>query len=1277
MTFFRAILRFLFSRTMLTGLLILGFGVGIWFLGPYLGIGASRPLETASARVVVLVFSLSLLLFWLLRWPVSIVGVTALCLLIWYGAPLLRVGDAQPFAPEWTRLLTVCLLGGCFAVYLLYRFWQALRANEDLLQKLLHPRFGKTDSAAREQIQELQSIMQRAMGHLRTLRTNVSGFARLIQGNRFIYELPWYMILGAPGAGKTTAILHSGLTFPFADQLGAAALNGVSGTRNCVWWFTNEAVLIDTAGRYATHETNLEVDAAEWKGFLGLLRKYRPRAPINGVILTVSTEDLLHRNAAERGQLAANLRERLLELQTELGIRFPVYVMITKMDRLKGFQTCFHNLNHEGRAQVWGFTLPYAETRSQSIADIRELYAGEMTLLIRRLEQGLTVRLREEYATERRRDLYCLPDELNGLTEPLLQLVERVFFESRYSEAHVQSSPRGIYFTSAVQGDSALPTDQTTLLQRFRQLIRTGQEWVDPVSRTRSTLHASTGDRSYFLHDMLQRVIFPEAFLVRPNRRWEWRFLLVRSLGHILLLVLCAGLAGAMLTSHANNTSLLQTMAEREQLVRDNLSRLRGDETQTGQSDLSEAQWKERAFVLHQVCSLTEDAGIDLAEPPFTFRAGLYSLDAVAQAAQETCKRLQERFLLPQATARLETRFRTALAAVAVEKEKHGENTTAQDMLLYDALRVYLLYYDETRFQPEALLDWFAEDMKRFPDGHFLIGHPLLPTYLEQTLRRAPVRPVPYNAELVTQARVRLQRSTREERLYSLAKSVVSGAEAFIPARHMDESGMRLLYLASGRSLSEGIPGLFTYDGYHETFEPKLTLFVPDAVRDDLWIMGDAEAGTSLGTLFPQQTAQKISRLYFREYAAIWKRFIEDIHVRSGTLAESSLETLRVLGSGNSPLDQLAKAVTRETTLSFRKKDLTVQVADMAVRKAKSRTNTTGLHVGSLDAVRLVDTAFTPLHKVVLGTDNPEAAHAPVVPDSPELSTIRGLFSEYAAYMQEVIRATNAQSLTPPRDVADRMLAKAAQVPPFFSTALTELAQGGMAQEGETRGRTLMQLAEAQVGAPCRRQLENRYPFNPEGRDADPDALTTLLDSGGAFDAFFQKHLATLVNTESSPWTYHLPVSGAPDLTTFEQAAALRDILFRGAGREWSLNMTISVVEMDSRIERLDMQFGETLLRYEHGPSKPVQVVWQGDSAVAELEIRPKSLGVRPLKERGPWAFLRLLHQGQIERTEQPDRFWLLFDLEGHQVTLEIRVPEENLLTTELLEDFVCLRANP
>ena len=62
---------------------------------------------------------------------------------------------------------------------------------------------------------------------LKSLRETAGG-----QGD-YLYNRPWYVIIGPPGAGKTTALVNSGLRFPVStDQF-----KGVGGTRNLDFLF--------------------------------------------------------------------------------------------------------------------------------------------------------------------------------------------------------------------------------------------------------------------------------------------------------------------------------------------------------------------------------------------------------------------------------------------------------------------------------------------------------------------------------------------------------------------------------------------------------------------------------------------------------------------------------------------------------------------------------------------------------------------------------------------------------------------------------------------------------------------------------------------------------------------------------------------------------------------------------------------------------------------------------------------------------------------------------
>ena len=170
-----------------------------------------------------------------------------------------------------------------------------------------------------------------------------------VKGNP-LYVLPWYMLLGETGTGKSTAIENSKLITNIAQP---PKIAGLSGTRNCEWWFFNEAVIIDTAGRYATHQDEAR-DKSEWHAFLRQLARYRKNEPLNGLVVTVSASTLLAGVSEELEAEGRKIRERTDELMKITGARFPVYLMVTKCDLIQGMTEFCGQLPDTMHSQAFG-----------------------------------------------------------------------------------------------------------------------------------------------------------------------------------------------------------------------------------------------------------------------------------------------------------------------------------------------------------------------------------------------------------------------------------------------------------------------------------------------------------------------------------------------------------------------------------------------------------------------------------------------------------------------------------------------------------------------------------------------------------------------------------------------------------------------------------------------------------------------------------------------------------------------------------------------------------
>ena len=370
----------------------------------------------------------------------------------------------------------------------------------------------------------------------------LAGWKAKLNG-RYLYELPWYLIIGAPGSGKTTALRHSGLKFPLADVAGEDAIRGVGGTRNCDWWFTDQAVLIDTAGRFTTQDSDRENDRSTWSGFLAMLKRTRPRQPLNGVLVTVSVSDLLTRTLAERRQYAATVRQRLQELHEGLGIRFPIYLLVTKADLLAGFTDYFATLDKDQRATPWGATFPVKANSAQNL----QRFGHEFDALVQRLEDGLVERLQLERDTQKRARIYGFAGQFAGLRGVLQEFLEVTFSSSPYE---ADALLRGVYFVSGTQEGTPIDRVLGSIARSYR------------LERAIIAPNQASG-RSYFLPRLLGEVVFAESGLANTDLKWERRRTGAVVAGYAAIAVLTVGAIAAWLVSYANNRRYVDEVAQR------------------------------------------------------------------------------------------------------------------------------------------------------------------------------------------------------------------------------------------------------------------------------------------------------------------------------------------------------------------------------------------------------------------------------------------------------------------------------------------------------------------------------------------------------------------------------------------------------------------------------------------------------------------------------------------------------------------------------------------
>jgi len=1263
----------------------------VWMVGPMVDLGGLRPLEDVVVRVALIGLLVAALAFWLVGWPLWIVSMAALCTLVWFGGPMAAIGEQRPLADAGVRIGVIAVIVLLAALYGAYRLLRLLRTDEALLRRILAPRSDEAQRDASSEVKAVRLVVSKAVGQLKRLRGGPQGWRRLLESKRYLYDLPWYMIIGTPGAGKTTAILNSGLDFPMAEQMGVASLPGAGGTVNCDWWFTNDAVLIDTAGRYSDQDEqgNAEaasVNAAEWQGFLGALRKHRTRAPINGVILAVSVAELLER-PGDNGMLASILRTRLADLRQALGIRFPVYVLVTKLDLLPGFDEYFQAMTAEGRSQVWGFTLDYARRESDAQPfDLRARFASEFQLLERRLEDGLNARLVEEYGAARRKRLYPFPQEFRSLAAELSDLLSKVFLDSRYDDVQIQRMLRGVYLSSAQQAERVVNADRNSLFERLRRTLGRlyGGEDVALLSGGREP--ALMAHRSYFLRNLFKQVMIPESHLVQPNRKWILAQGAARWGVHLASAGLMVWLVSGMVASRANNAQYLGAVGQKA----DGLTQQASD-VPAGVLDAQGVR------LLTDAATLAQVEGLDLDAPPMDYRYGLYAAPPVDAAAQATYARMLRKHLLPQVGKTLEGALRTQIA----RKDADG---------LYATLGLYLSLYDTRYFESDVLIEWVQRqwarsrhDSEREKSQLAVHLHSLFDTGYE------PLPEAERDAAVVEQARALLQERPDATRMYDRAmRALEAAAPPRFTLHQVLGASDAALFSDQAADGDPGVPGLFTYAGYRDVFRKRVGAYIDTVWARESWMLGrEGGDGSALSEAQDARRAwrdkERIERevytLFLRDYAARWERYIDQIRLVSTAGAGDGplsvdVATLRALAAANSPLARLGVALSRQTTLSS---DVDAEnpadsaAAQLAAETAQRRSSAVARASDALTrlaadfdqdklAEELVDKRFSALREVVTGSPNPGRID-PVKPGA-QMQQILQRINEQYTQMAVASSALASASMPPPQDASAALFLTAETLPAPFKRILAGLSQRAANQLGRETGLLLAEQVNAAVGGICRTAISGKFPFADSSQEVDPDDFVQLFGAGGVFDATFQRSLAMHVDTSSSPWRYKpaspgmRPIQG-PDLQPFERAAEIRKAFFDGSGAKGlNYRLTGSIVSVDPAITELLLDVDGDSLRYMHGPVSPFSFAWPGprSGSYLELSARPRvtaeSSGVHL---SGPWAPLRLLDYGHVTATASSGRALVDFDFDGRHAVLEIGGGRKgNFLTGSLLRGFRC-----
>jgi len=1183
------------------------------------------------------------------RWFIALLGLLAIAIVIWLIGPLIAIAGWEPLDTITSRLVAIAAVVLFWGLNQLWRYFRARTRNQQMLETVVgQANEGKTgDFAARESAEELEILQQRLDEAIHILKESKLGGKH---NRQFLYQLPWYIFIGPPGSGKTTALLNSGLRFPLEDKLGRDAIHGIGGTRNCDWWFTDDAVLLDTAGRYTTQDSYEEVDRAAWTGFLDLLKKHRKRRPINGVLVAISTEDLLQQSELERQNHGHAIRKRIQELHDRFGIRFPIYVLFTKCDLLAGFNEFFDNLGREERKQVWGMTFPTIERDDKAgcITHFEEQYSK----LEQRINDRLIDRLEQERDVKRRALIYSFPQQFSTLKEAANRFLQEVFSPNRFEESPMV---RGVYFTSGTQEGTPIDRLLGTMAQEFG------------LDRQLAPAFSGQG-RSYFLNRLFNKVVFPEAHLAGINMRAEQRRAWMQRTAYATAISIAIMAGIAWFTSYSRNLGFVQQVATKSEEAEKQLDAI-------SPTDLSVTGILPPLDSIQHLPGGYAEKDSDI---PLLMGLGLYQGDKLGEEAQIAYFRALKNLFLPRLILSLEDQL-----------QQRGNNPDYR----YEALKVYLMLDDPEHFDPDVIKAWLVLHWQLTLSGpenaqirQALTGH------LDALLQQLPYPlPLPLNQELIAGVRDDLLRVPLANRIYNRIKRT-SQLKPILPFRlgvAIGPDAGLVFDRKSGQPLDAEIPGLFTYDGYHRLFL-KEHLAVAGKILAEKWILGprfdQVSKNTDLTTL-----SSRVRSLYYREYIQIWDQLLNDIRIIPFSSMKQAAEVLNILSGPTSPLRRLLTIVDHETSLG-RLPGGVQKAAAVADKKLSGLTGTLAeiLQISPADEARqeeapatatIVDQHFAKLHQMIRSS---EGTPPPIERTIAMLNELYIDTSSIASAANQSNRAFNAarEQTGGSGGIAERLKLEAKRQPKPLSGLLTSIADGTSNLTISGLRSHLNAVWRTKVLPFYQRGLANRYPLNRKSRkEATIDDFGRFFSPGGLMDAFFNNYLKDFVDTSRSTWRWTASGNKALGIPTstlrqFQRAATIRDTFFGSGSPQPSIHFDMKPIRMDTTISQFTLLLDGQRVTYNHGPARWSRLRWPDEKGGSEAKILlSPPAGNKPsgISEDGPWGWFRLLDRSRILASDSPESFQMTFDIGGRKASFMLRASSAyNPFQLKELKDFRC-----
>ncbi|MCF6449977.1 type VI secretion system membrane subunit TssM [Vibrio sp. MMG022] len=1030
---------------------------------------------------------------------------------------------------------------------------------------------------------------------------------------------PIYLMIGNKGSGRRQFLFNSSAIKPM-DRTRTAKNDFFE------WYESDGAVYIKPDQRLVFQEVSSS-DASLWNTFTNEVIRHRPRKPFAGCLFFIDFEFLIVSEPEQKDYTMTALLQRMTSISEKTSSALPVYLMMSKLDKLDGFKEYIHFSSLKTRVEF--LSIPLKEAKGV----ITEYYKDGYRNLVKVLESNALDSSANSTEIDEKQAILSFPKQFELAQSEVSYILERLC----ESNSGVYSLDiREIFFCSSLQGG-----------RKYNLLAKSCSNYFNlPIIASE---HTQLTETPYFSRFLIDSQILPESDFAGENKTY---LRLIQRQSHLAMFVSVVILAGG-------GYFFVKTLDSNLRVI----NQLLGiDDTAQAEQEASFNQLlvnATRAIQPSYSAWLEGSKELDNEVLPLN----ISRLDKSTKIAYEALLKEVAQQLMPV----VEKGYRLQLT--------HNQDDFSRSLPL---LKGYLMLNDPSKRDIQFLRHQTLAMMNELSSQPDVVNQAM--RYLDAYFR-TQFAPVDISMDIVRATRRSLLANSNVDLVYAgilnQADAIDLGTLDLQRAVGFEFNNVFNEPLADNRLI---IDKIYTSTGFSTFYRPRVDLMSQQVITDN-WVLGLSNH------VIPTKTEQddfktQVRKKYTDDYINYWRNALSELKVQHYNNVGDLTNAIDLISGPSSPMTTVLKQVYANTQFSpvGEKNALISQVNPKLLEVADSASEAVEEAVKpDYLLMKRVEQAFHLLNQLQVS----ETPNSPTPWDETiaALSRVRTYMKDIAdapdpqmaalAAAQHRMNSTEADPLIKLKQIAQK------SPEPVRSWLLDVVQQSWSVMIAES-SKGIQTQWYSEIYTKFKELGLGKYPFDLTAtEEISIEDFELLFASGGLLDTFIQKNFAPFYDTNL--WTPKqvdgetMPLSPAL-LVQLRNYNVIRDTLINKSTNRVYIPFSAKVLDLDSSAIRASLKIADTDINYYHGPSRIREMEWPPQNGDFNISITIQDVTdegkQHVLNKSGQWAIYRLLGDSTLTNTHNGS-FVSDIKVSGRDLSLRITpLTQKNPFTLAELYNF-------